>query len=72
MSNAEIILLAVVLQLVTLFSCFMAVREAWRVAAENLRKWHVALAAYSDERKAHAKTNERLINEQRLHKDTYL
>ena len=28
--------------------------------------------ALDDERKAHAKTNTRLIEEQRMHKDTYL
>lgn len=72
MNTTEIILLAAFLQLVTLACCFMAIREAWLVAAENFRKWQVALQAYRHEKEAHAKTNARLIEEMRLHKERYL
>ena len=60
------------LQLVTLATCFMAIRDAWRAAAENFRKWQVALQAYGDEKAAHAKTNARLIEAQRMHKEECL
>lgn len=72
MNTVEIILLAVVLQLVTLACCLMAIREAWQKAAENFRKWQLALQAYGDEKAAHAKTHARLIEVQRTYKEECL
>ena len=72
MTTKETILLAAFLQLVTLACCFMAIRDEWRVAAENFRKWQVALQAYSDEKEAHAKTNARLVQAQRACKEECL
>lgn len=72
MNTVEIILLAVVLQLVTLACCLMAIREAWQKAAENFRKWQLALQAYSDEKAAHSKTNARLVRAQQVYKEECL
>lgn len=72
MTTKETILLAAFLQLVTLACCFMAIREAWKAASENFRKWQVALQAYSDEKAAHAKTNSRLVQAQRACKEERL
>ena len=72
MTTKETILLAAFLQLVALAAYIMTLREAWRVAAENFRKWQVALQAYGDEKAAHAKTNARLVQAQRLCKEECL
>lgn len=63
MTTEETILIAVALQLVTLACCFMAIREAWKDAAESFRKWQVAAQAHADEKVAHAKTREAHRNE---------
>ena len=67
MTTKETILLAAFLQLVALAAYIMTIREAWRVAAENIRKWQVALQAYSYEKAAHEATKQDLLAERREH-----
>lgn len=67
MTTKETILLAAFLQLVALAAYIMTLREAWRVAAENFRKWQVALQAYGDEKEAHNATKLDLLAERREH-----